>query len=221
MKFQILKPEPRWEGLYFYQKSVVLYQLTYAFVQRYLQRGDRTIDQMVQAARSGKQNIVEGSADGMTSKEMELKLINVARSSLKELREDYEDYLDTRHLRWKSGHPRFEAMMQFTREHNRVEDYQKVIDNGSDEEMANLGLTLTRQVDRMMMGYLKSLEDKFIEDGGLKERMTAARLGRRQTQNQEIAAQKQEIAALKTRIAELEAELKKWQDWYRENYRKP
>ena len=104
--------------------------------------------------------------------------------------------------------------MEFTREHNRVEDYQKVIDNGSDEEMANLGLTLTRQVDRMMMGYLKTLEDQFVEEGGLKERMTAARLGRRKTQNEEIAA-------LKARVAELEAELKKWQDWYRKNYRKP
>lgn len=214
MKFQILKPEPRWEGLYFYQKSVVLYQLTFAFTRKFLERSDRTIDQMVQAARSGKQNIVEGSADGMSSKEMELKLVNVARASLQELREDYEDYLDTRHLRWKSGHPRFEAMMEFTREHNRVEDYQKVIDNGSDEEMANLGLTLTRQVDRMMMGYLKTLEDQFVEEGGLKERMTAARLGRRKTQNEEIAA-------LKARVAELEAELKKWQDWYRKNYRKP
>lgn len=214
MKFQILKPEPRWEGLYFYQKSEVLYQLTFAFTRKFLERSDRTIDQMVQAARSGKQNIVEGSADGMSSKEMELKLVNVARASLQELREDYEDYLDTRHLRWKSGHPRFEAMMEFTREHNRVEDYQKVIDNGSDEEMANLGLTLTRQVDRMMMGYLKTLEDQFVEEGGLKERMTAARLGRRKTQNEEIAA-------LKARVAELEAELKKWQDWYRKNYRKP
>lgn len=214
MKFQILKPEPRWEGLYFYQKSVVLYQLTFAFTRKYLERSDRTIDQMVQAARSGKQNIVEGSADGMSSKELELKLVNVARASLQELREDYEDYLDTRHLRWTNGHPRFEAMMEFTREHNRVEDYQKVIDNGSDEEMANLGLTLTRQVDRMMMGYLKTLEDQFVEEGGLKERMTAARLGRRKTQNEEIAA-------LKARVAELEAELKKWQDWYRKNYRKP
>lgn len=209
MKFIFLKPEPNWEGLYFYQKSVVLYLLTYAFAKRYLQRGDRTIDQMVQAARSGKQNIVEGSADSMTSTRMELELVNVARASLKELREDYEDYLDTRHLRWTKGHPRYTAMMEFTRKNNKAEAYKKIIDEGTDEEMANLGLTLAHQVDCMMIGYLHRLEKKFVEDGGIKERMTAARLGRRQTQNQEIAA-------LKARVAELEAEVNKWRTWYAE-----
>ena len=73
-KGKVLKKAVVWENLYFYQKSQVLYQLTFVFVQRYLKRGDRTIDQMVQAARSGKQNIVEGSADGVTSMEMEIKL---------------------------------------------------------------------------------------------------------------------------------------------------
>ena len=85
---QVLRKQSNWEGLYFYQKSNVLYQLTYSFTRRFLVRGDRTIDQMVQAARAGKQNIVEGSADGVTSMEMELKLLNVARSSIKELKED-------------------------------------------------------------------------------------------------------------------------------------
>lgn len=209
MKFIFLKPEPNWEGLYFYQKSVVLYLLTYAFAKRYLQRGDRTIDQMVQAARSGKQNIVEGSADSMTSTRMELELVNVARASLKELREDYEDYLDTRHLRWTKDHPRYTAMMEFTRKNNKAEAYKKIIDEGTNEEMANLGLTLTHQVDCMMIGYLHRLEKAFVEEGGIKERMTAARLGRRQTQNQEIAA-------LKARVAELEAEVNKWRTWYAE-----
>ena len=209
MKFIFLKPEPNWEGLYFYQKSVVLYLLTYAFAKRYLQRGDRTIDQMVQAARSGKQNIVEGSADSMTSTRMELELVNVARASLKELREDYEDYLDTRHLRWTKDHPRYTAMMEFTRKNNKAEAYKKIIDEGTDEEMANLGLTLAHQVDCMMIGYLHRLEKAFVEEGGIKERMTAARLGRRKTQNQEIAA-------LKARVAELEAEVNKWRTWYAE-----
>lgn len=209
MKFIFLKPEPNWEGLYFYQKSVVLYLLTYAFAKRYLQRGDRTIDQMVQAARSGKQNIVEGSADSMTSTRMELELVNVARASLKELREDYEDYLDTRHLRWTKDHPRYTAMMEFTRKNNKAEAYKKIIDEGTNEEMANLGLTLAHQVDCMMIGYLHRLEKAFVEEGGIKERMTAARLGRRKTQNQEIAA-------LKAHVAELEAEVTKWHTWYAE-----
>jgi four helix bundle suffix protein len=211
----IFRQVPRWQDLWFYQKSEVLYQMTYVFCERFLpQYGDRTVDQMVQAARSGKQNIVECSADGMSSKEMELKMINVARASLQELREDYEDYLDTRHLRWTRQHPRFAAMMEFTRKNNDVSAYEEIIAKGNDEEMANLGLTLTRQVDRMMMGYLRTLEEKFIEEGGLKEGMTAARLGRRQSQNEEIKA-------LKARVAELEGKLRKWQEWYRENYRKP
>lgn len=90
----ILRRQTNWENLYFYQKTVVLYQLTYVFCRRFLPKyGDRTVDQMVQAARSGKQNIVEGFADGVTSTEMELKLLNVARASIKELKEDYIDYL--------------------------------------------------------------------------------------------------------------------------------
>jgi four helix bundle protein len=109
----VLRKETNWEELWFYQKTVVLYQLAYVFTKRFLAKyGDRTVDQMVQAARSGKQNIVEGMADGVTSMELELKLLNVARASLKELREDYEDYLLTRRLaRWQKGHSRYEDML--------------------------------------------------------------------------------------------------------------
>lgn len=83
-------------------KARILYDGTYRFCERFLKRGDRTIDQMVQAARSGKQNILEGSQASGTSKEMEIKLVNVARASLEELLEDYRDYLRTR------GHPQWE-----------------------------------------------------------------------------------------------------------------
>ena len=82
--------------LFSYQKAETIYDITYDFCKNYLQRGDRTIDQMVQAARSGKQNIVEGCAASATSKEMEIKLVNVAKASLQELLIDYEDYLRTR-----------------------------------------------------------------------------------------------------------------------------
>ncbi len=101
---KVLKLQDNWEKLKFYQKTVVLYQLTYSFTHRFLPAfGDRTVDQMIQAARSGKQNIVEGLADGVTSSEMELKLLNVARSSIQELREDYVDYLISRKLpQWKA-----------------------------------------------------------------------------------------------------------------------
>ena len=155
----------------------------------FLTRGDRTIDQMVQAARSGKQNIVEGSADGVTSTEMELKLLNVARSSIKELKEDYEDYLTSRHLeRWEPNHARYDGMLKFCRQHNLIDDYQGYFEKWSDEEMANIALKLCHMVDKMMTTYQKQLEETFIKEGGIKERMTAARLGYRTNQREEIYA---------------------------------
>lgn len=110
---KVLRDVVDWQHLHLYQKSDVLYQLTFIFCQRFLPKyGDRTVDQMVQAARSGKQNIVEGSEDGMTSTEMEIKLLNVARSSFQELREDYQDYLNSRNLRqWDFHHCRYNGML--------------------------------------------------------------------------------------------------------------
>ena len=205
---QVLRKQANWEDLYFYQKSVVLYQLTYVFTKRFLTRGDRTIDQMVQAARSGKQNIVEGSADGVTSMEMELKLLNVARSSIKELKEDYEDYIVSRHLtRWTTDNPRYDGMLKFCRKHNRIEDYQDYFEKWTDEEMANIALTLCHMVDKMMTTYQKQQEETFVKEGGIKERMTAARLGYRTNQREEIERLRRELEAANRRIAELEAML--------------
>ncbi len=91
-----------YKNLLTYQKSDVIFQITYYFCATYLNNGDRTIDQMVQAARSGKQNIIEGCAASSTSAKTEIKLINVAKASLEELLEDYEDYLKTRnHRQWQ------------------------------------------------------------------------------------------------------------------------
>src|SRR5580704_14771130 len=94
-----IPPHGNYQELLSYQKAEVVYDLTYRFCQRFLSRGDRTIDQMVQAARSGKQNIAEGSKASGTSKEMEIKLTNVARASLEELLVDYRDFLRVRDLR--------------------------------------------------------------------------------------------------------------------------
>ena len=93
-----IPPHGNYKELLSYQKSEVVYDITYRFCQRFLRKGDRTIDQMVQAARSGKQNIAEGSKASGTSKEMEVKLTNVARASLEELLVDYEDFLRVRDL---------------------------------------------------------------------------------------------------------------------------
>lgn len=87
-----LKQKGNYRSLVAYQKSECIYDITYYFAHKFLEKGDRTIDQMIQAARSGKQNIAEGSAASTTSSETEIKLINVARASLQELLIDYEDY---------------------------------------------------------------------------------------------------------------------------------
>jgi four helix bundle suffix protein len=207
-QYRVLRSQTRWSDLYFYQKTNVLYLLTFDFAKRYLHQGDRTIDQMVQAARSGKQNIVEGAEDGATSMEMEIKLMNVARSSIHELREDYEDYLASRHLaRWTSGHDRYESMLEFCRKNNQWEAYAPFVGKMNDEELANMALTLCHMVDKMMTSYQNKLEREFVTEGGIRERMTAARLGYRTNQKDEIARLQHELEAAKRRIAELEKEV--------------
>ncbi len=187
-RFTFLRQQKDWTKYYFYQKSEVLYLLSYYFTQKYMQRSkDRTVDQMVQAARSGQQNIIEGKADGVTSMETEIKLLGVARGSIQELNKDFDDYLNTRHLvRWTPKHPRFDALINFCRTHNRKEDYQPLFDSYNDEELCNLGITLCSQVIAMMTKHLESLQKSFVEEGGIRERMTAARLGLRTNQKETI-----------------------------------
>lgn len=206
----VLRKQTNWKNLWFYQKTVVLYQLTYVFTRRFLPAfGDRTVDQMLQAARSGKQNIVEGSADGVASMEMELKLLNVARSSIQELQEDYEDYLPAHRLTiWTPRHPRYDQMLQYCREHNNMEDYEPFFEKWSDEEAANIAITLCHMVDKMMMTYQQKKEQEFITEGGIRERMTAARLGYRTNQRETIEQLKREVEALKQENALLKEKLK-------------
>ena len=206
---KILKNQTKWEDLYYYRKSVVLYQMTVVFCRRFLPAyGDRTVDQMVQAARSGKQNIVEGLADGVTSTEMELKLLNVARASIKELKEDYIDYLTSRRLvRWQAGHPRYDALLAFCRANNDLAGYEPYLEKWNDEELANCAVTLCHMVDKMLSTTLETKQKDFTENGGIRERMTAVRLGHRQTQNEEIAALKERIAALEAENAALKKKL--------------
>lgn len=204
-KYHYLRKQTRWENLWFYQKTVVLYQMTVVFCRRFLKPyGDRTVDQMIQAARSGKQNIVEGSADGVTSTAMESSLLNAARGSIKELKEDYLDYIGSHKLAlWTSGHARYGAMQDFYRQHNHIEDYEPFFERWSDEEMANAAVTLCCMVDTMMQTYQKKKEEEFVTQGGIKERMTAARLGYRTGQRKEMEALQNENAALRDRIEQL------------------
>ncbi len=208
-KGKVLKKAVVWKDLYFYRKSDTLYQLTVEFCHRYLPAyGDRTVDQMVQAARSGKQNIVEGSEDGQTSSEMEIKLLNAARGSLQELRADYHDYLNTRHLQtWDVNNERQQRLREFCHSHNDYVDYEPLVAKMNDEEMANMALTLCHQTDKMMCAYIENLEKQFVTEGGIKERMYAARTGYRQEQDAHMQALEAENQQLKKRIKELEEEL--------------
>jgi four helix bundle suffix protein len=210
-KGKVLKKAVVWKDLYFYRKSDALYQITVEFCKRYLPaHGDRTVDQMVQAARSGKQNIVEGSEDGQTSSEMEIKLMNVARGSLQELRADYQDYLNTHHLSmWAADNERQQKLREFCHSHNDFSDYEPLLVKMNDEEMANLALTLCHQTDKMMYAYIEKLEKQFVTEGGIKERMHAARTGYRKEQDAHMRALEAENQQLKRRIKELEEEIER------------
>ena len=206
---RVLQNEVPVRNLYFYQKTEVAYVLTFHFVKRLLPaKGDRTVDQMLQAARSGKQNIIEGLADGITSTEMQLKLLNIARSSLKELRADYEDYLQTRHLTvWNTQHPRYDEMLQFCRNHNLVADYEPFFSKWNDEELCNIALTLLHMTDRMMKTYLTALDKQFVMQGGIKERMYAARTGYRKGQEEELKRLREENKHLRQQVPILEQQI--------------
>lgn len=184
-KGKVLKKAVVWKDLYFYRKSDTVYQLTVEFCRRFLPAyGDRTVDQMVQAARSGKQNIVEGSEDGQTSSEMEIKLTNVAKASLEELLDDYEDYLRVRHLpQWNAGHPRYEKMRHYARSEQIRKEYAQKIALMNDEEIANLSITLIHQAIYMLHKLLITMQDRFVREGGIKERMFQSRVDYRSNQS--------------------------------------
>lgn len=210
-----LPKKGNYQDLAAYKKATVIYDLTFYFVKRYLSVGDRTTDQMVQAARSGKQNIAEGSAAAATSAETELKLTNVARASMKELLVDYEDYLRVRGLQqWSFDDERTCRTRDFCKEHDAPADFMQGIERRSDETVANIAITLLHQFDNIIGKYITHLEKTFVEQGGIRERMTAARLGYRGGQKEEIARLTHENEALrnycdqlKHRIAELEQQI--------------
>lgn len=203
-----LPKKGNYKGLIAYQKAECVYDITFYFAHKYLEKGDRTIDQMVQAARSGKQNIAEGSAASSTSSETELKLMNVAKASLHELLVDYEDYLRVRGLeQWSLDDHRTKAAQQFCATHNANADYMAVIEKRNDEPTANLAITLIHQTDVVLRKLIERLEKDFVEQGGIRERMTAARLGYRQGQKTEIDNLRAENDRLKQRIAWLESQL--------------
>ena len=159
-----------------YQKADVIFQLTFFFCHSFLRKGDRTVDQMIQAARSGKQNIIEGSAASATSSKTEIKLINVAKASLKELLEDYEDFLKTRNARqWEKGSIEYEAMRKLGREHSDAEYFMNIARVRPPETIANMAIILINQADYLLFRQLERLSEEFVSNGGFSEKMSRLR----------------------------------------------
>jgi len=161
-----------------YWKAVIVYDATVRFCERFFKKFDRTIDQMVQAARSGKQNIIEGSKASGTSKKMEIKLTGVARASLEELLEDYHDFLRNRDLPlWDKDSQAAKAVRRLgTGKHTSYETYRSYVETRSPETSTNVVICLIHQTNYLLDKQLQQLEKDFVQHGGLSERMTQVRL---------------------------------------------
>lgn len=180
MPHTFLPQNGSYRALRVYKITEIIYDYTYFFVQHYKEKGDRTIDQMVQAARSGKQNIAEGNQAAATSSETEIKLTNVAKASLEELLLDYEDHIRTHHLvQWDRSHPRYEPMRQYAQKPEFIDNYQELLNQLNEEELANLCITLIHQAMYMLHKLLGHQQERFVTQGGIREQMLHARLNYR------------------------------------------
>ena len=165
-----------YRNLIAYRKAVVIYDLTYHFCERFIAIGDRTKDQMVQAARSGKQNIVEGKAASLTSAESHLNLLGVARASFQELLEDYTDYLRTRKLRiWETSSKEVEAMRELGLSHTDSKFFLELAETRNDEIIANMAIVLLHQEDVLLRKHIEKQIKRFVDEGGFRESLTKAR----------------------------------------------
>ncbi|MDE6321160.1 MAG: four helix bundle suffix domain-containing protein [Muribaculaceae bacterium] len=168
-----------------YQLAMKISAVTEIFVERFISKGSRTIDQMQQAARSCKQNIVEGSAAASTSKETEIKLTNVARASLSELEEDYVDYLTFHHLkRWTKDNPRTLQLRKYIKSEKFDSEYISLCQRLPAEEYCNMAITLIKQTQYLLDRLLQFQQRRFIEQGGIREAMASARREYRSNLNQ-------------------------------------
>jgi four helix bundle suffix protein len=181
MPERFIPPHGGYKNLLSYQKALIVYDGTVRFCERFLNNRDRTHDQMVQAARSGKQNILEGSQASGTSKEPELKLTNVARASLEELLEDYRDFLRLRKVEeWPKNHRYTRRLRELNRRPGADYDtFRKGIEHADPAIAANVMIGLIKLTCYLLDRQLDHLEAAFVKEGGLRERMTRARLSER------------------------------------------
>jgi len=173
-----IPPHGGYQNLLSYQKALIVFQATVCFCERFLNKRDRTYDQMIQAARSGKQNIVEASMASGTSKEMEIKLTNVARASLEELLEDYRDFLRTKKAALWEKDSKEALYVRKLGSHKDVtyETYRTYLETRPAEIAANIIICLIHQTNYLLDQQIRQMEQAFMKEGGLRERMTRARL---------------------------------------------
>ncbi len=173
MKETLIPPHGGYRKLVSYQMAEIAYDATVKFCERFIDKRSRTFDQMIQAARSGKQNIVEGSMASGTSKKTELKLIGIARASLEELLQDFEDYLRQNNLKlWQKNDPRVLEIRQIgQRKDKSYTTYKTYIEDSSPEIAANTIICLIHQTNYLLDQQKRSLEEQFLSEGGFTERM--------------------------------------------------
>lgn len=176
-KADFAQPKTSYRKLYAFQKAEAIYDLTYFFLSGHIAKSDRTHDQMLQAARSGKQNIAEGRADAASSAEMEIRLYGVARGSLHELLNDYLDFMRTRRIAiWERQNPRLAKLQQVCKTRNDTAYYSELAPRLNDEELCNLIITLIYQTISMIGKIIDLVKQDFLSKGGIKEQMLRARI---------------------------------------------
>ena len=177
---KLVKRNTDCKNLLIYRKADIIFLMTNVFVERFVSQFSRTRDQMIQAARSGKQNIIEGMNDLETSKDTGINLINVAKGSMLELLEDYEDYLKINNgEKWGKEDEKTIAMRRFAISHEDPEDFLKLMKTRDGIVSANIMIVLIKQLDYLFYKFLQSLSEKFLEEGGFKERMHRMRVERK------------------------------------------
>jgi four helix bundle suffix protein len=191
-----LRPGGGYRKLRSFRAATIIYDGTVAFCDRFLDKRTRTVDQMVQAARSGRQNIAEGSRASAASSQIELRLVTVARASLDELLLDFEDFLRQRHLRqWTKDDPLAQAVREVGRHLDRSDRtdpsdsadrqlYAAWLDHADPAVVANALICLIHQANYLLDQQIASLERRFVEGGGYSEQLAAARLAERRRQQQ-------------------------------------
>ncbi len=173
---QLIPPHGGYRELQSYQMAEIVFDATGVFCDRFIDRRSRTHDQMVQAARSGKQNIAEGSMASGTSKKTELKLIGVARASLEELLLDFEDYLRRQGLPlWAKEHPKAREVRALCYRKNRSYLTYRTYFEASAEIAANTLICLIHQTNYLLDQQLRALEKEFLKEGGFTEKLYRAR----------------------------------------------